>query len=490
MKSIVKHSWSVLIVALALSACAVGPNYREPATAAGSLANAQSPGVIAQDPEGAWWQQLDDAELDSLVRRGLVQSLDLRIAYDRVREARAVFVGNELDLAPHVPLQAAYARSDEQQPGFAAGRLNIPSYSLGFDASWEVDLFGHVRRSIEAARADLGAQQENLRDAEVAIAAEIARNYYELRGAQRRLQVARDNLDTARQTLELTQTRYDAGRVGEIDVQRAHAREAATVASIPPLELAQQRASYRLAVLLGQRPGTLEEELKPVEVPTYAKALPIGDPTQLLRRRPDVRAAERQLAAAVARVGVATSDLFPRVNINGFVGFLSGNFSHLFSSSSGTDARAWSVTPTLNWAAFDIGSVRARLRASRAQSDEAAANYEKVVLAALEDAEISLVAYGRAQTQLKSLAEQAEASRRAAALAELQYREGLVDFLTLLDAQRTRLEAEDALAQAQTQVNVDVVAVYKAMGGIGQPALQRHCVRRRMIDRSRGSAAR
>jgi multidrug efflux system outer membrane protein len=210
--------------------------------------------------------------------------------------------------------------------------------------------------------------------------------------------------------------------------------------------------------------------LKPAEVPTYAKALPIGDPTQLLRRRPDVRAAERQLAAAVARVGVATSNLFPRVNITGFVGFLSGDFSHVFSTSSGTDARAWSVTPNVSWAAFDLGSVRAQLRANEAQSDEAAANYEKVVLAALEDAEISLVAYSRAQTQLKSLDEQAEASQRAAALAELQYREGLVDFLTLLDAQRTQLEAQDALAQAQTQVNVDVVAVYKAMGGVGQPA--------------------
>ena len=325
-----KHPGTVLIVALALSACAVGPNYREPPTAA-TLFNAQSPGVVEQAPEGDWWQQFDDAELDSLVRRGLAQSLDLRIAYDRVREARAVFVGNEFDLAPHVPLQAAYARSDEQEPGFGTQRLNIATYSLGFDASWEIDLFGHVRRSIEAARADLGAQQENLRDAQVAIAAEVARNYYELRGAQRRLQVARDNLDTARQTLELTRTRYDAGRVGEIDVQRARAREAATVSSIPPLELAQQRASYRLAVLLGQRPGTLDDELKAVEVPTYAKALPIGDPTQLLRRRPDVRAAERQLAAAVARVGVATSDLFPRVNINGFVGFLSGT-SVIFSA--------------------------------------------------------------------------------------------------------------------------------------------------------------
>jgi multidrug efflux system outer membrane protein len=456
-------------VLVLLAACAVGPNYHAQPLQPATLNNAQSSDYSAQEPEGVWWRQLEDPELDSLVQRALSQNLDLRVANDRVREARALFVGNELNLAPHIPLQAAYAHSDQQEPGFGPQRINAESYSLGFDASWEVDLFGHVRRSIEAARADLGAQQENLRDAEVSVAAEVARNYFQLRGAQRRLQVAQDNLESARQTLDLTQTRYDAGRVGEIDVQRARARLAATMATIPTLDVEQKQAAYRLAVLLGLRPGALDEELQPRQLPTYAKALPIGDPAQLLRRRPDVRAAERQLAGATARVGVATADLFPRVNVEGFVGFLSGDFSHLFSTSSGTDARAWSVTPSISWAAFDLGSVQARLRVSKAQQDEAAANYQHVVLTALEDAESSLVAYSRAQTRLKSLGEQADASKRAAVLAELQYREGLVDFLTLLDAQRTQLEAEDALAQAQTQVNVDVIAVYKAMGGVGQP---------------------
>jgi outer membrane protein, multidrug efflux system len=467
--SVMSRNWIAVIAAVVLSACAVGPNYHAPQTAPAQLADAQSPDFVTRNPENVWWQQLDDPELDALLQRALSQNLDLRIAGDRVRQARAVFNGNELDLAPHVPLQVAYTHSDEQEPGFTTQRVNAESYSIGFDASWEIDLFGHVRRSIEAARDDLGAQQENLRDAQVAIAAEVARNYYELRGAQKRLQVARDNLESARQTLELTQTRYDAGRVGEIDVQRARARNAATTALIPPLELQEKQADYRLAVLLGQRPGTLDEELKSAEVTTYAKALPIGDPTELLRRRPDVRRAERQLAAATARVGVATADLFPRVNVQGFVGFLSGDFSHLFSSSAGTDGRAWSVTPAISWSALDLASVHARLRASRAENDAAAADYEKAVLTALEDAQVSLVAYSRAQVQLKSLAEQADASRRAAALAQLQYREGLVDFLTLLDAQRTQLEAEDSLAQSQTQVNIDVIAVYKAMGGVGQP---------------------
>ena len=364
---------------------------------------------------------------------------------------------------------ATYSRLDEQQPGFGTNRYNIQSASLGFDAAWEIDLFGHVRRSVEAARADLGAEVANYRDAQVTVAAEVARNYFELRGAQKRLEVARENLESEHQTLELTQLLDETGRGSELDVQRSRARLKATEATIPPLEAAEKQADYRLAVLLGERPGALDQELGPAAVATYAKALPIGDPTDLLRRRPDVRAAERQLAAATARVGVATADLFPRVNFTGFVGFLSGDVGRLFSTTPSADARAWSITPSVSWAAFDLGSVRARLRASEAQSDAAAANYEKVVLTALEDTENSLVAYRTRQEQLKSLTEQADASRRAAELAATQYREGVADFLVLLDAQRTQLEAEDSVAQAETSVNVAVVAIYKALGGIGQP---------------------
>jgi multidrug efflux system outer membrane protein len=453
-----------------LAACAVGPNYVAPPTSPAVLENAQSPGLVAQMPEAAWWQQFDDAEIDALMRRALSANLDLRVAYDRVRSARAVFVERKLDYAPHVQLDGAYSHVDEQQPGFGTDRFNIQSDSLGFDAAWEIDLFGRVRRSVEAARADLGAESANYRDAQVTVAAEVARNYFELRGAQKRLEVARQNLESEHQTLELTQLLDQAGRGSELDVQRSRARLKAIEAAIPPLEAAEKQAGYRLAVLLGERPGALDWELSPAAVATYAKALPIGDPTELLRRRPDVRAAERELAAATARVGVATADLFPRVNVTGFVGFLSGDVGRLFNTAPSADARAWSIAPSVSWAAFDLGSVRARLRASQAQSDAAAANYEKVVLTALEDTENSLVAYGTRREQLKSLTEQAEASRRAAELAATQYREGVADFLVLLDAQRTQLEAEDSVAQAETSVNVAVVAIYKAFGGVGQPA--------------------
>jgi outer membrane protein, multidrug efflux system len=460
---------TISLAALFLASCAVGPNYKAPPTAPAVVQNAQSSLYVAQSPEALWWQEFGDAELDGLVGRALAANLDLRSAYDRVRAARAVFVERKFDYAPHVQLDAGYSHFDEQQPGFGAARINAQSDSLGFDAAWEIDLFGHVRRSVEAARADLGAERENYQDAQVTVAAEVARNYFELRGAQKRLAVARENLGTEHQTLELTQLLDETGRGSELDVQRSRARLKATEATIPPLEAAEKQAAYRLAVLLGQRPGALDQELQPAAVATYAKALPIGDTTELLRRRPDVRAAERQLAAATARVGVATADLFPRVNVSGFVGFLSGDVGRLFSTTSDNNARAWSIAPTVSWAAFDMGSVRARLRASEAQSDAAAANYEKVVLTALEDTENSFVAYSSQQTQLKSLTEQAQASRRAAELADTQYREGVADFLVLLDAQRTQLDAEDSVAQAETAVNVSVVAIYKALGGVGQP---------------------
>jgi multidrug efflux system outer membrane protein len=461
--------FAILAAMVPLAACTVGPNYEAPRAAPVVVQNAQSAQFVAQSPEAIWWQEFGDAELDHLVSRALSANLDLRSAYDRVRAARAVFVERKLDYAPHVQLEGAYSHVDEQQPGFGPSRINAQSDSLGFDAAWEIDLFGRVRRSVEAARADLGAEQANYQDAQVTVAAEVARNFFELRGAQKRLSVARENLSTEQQTLDLTQLLDQAGRGSELDVQRSRARLKATEATIPPLEAAEKQAGYRLAVLLGERPGVLDQELKPAGVATYAKALPVGDTAELLRRRPDVRAAERQLAAATARVGVATADLFPRVNVTGFVGFLSGDVGRLFGTSADNNAKAWSVAPTVSWAAFDIGSVRARLRASEAQSDAAAANYEKVVLTALEDTENSFVAYSTRQTQLKSLTEQAEASRRAAELADTQYREGVADFLVLLDAQRTQLDAEDSVAQAETAVDVSVVAIYKALGGVGQP---------------------
>jgi multidrug efflux system outer membrane protein len=359
-------------------------------------------------------------------------------------------------------LELQYQRSDEQEPGFTPDRINITAYTAGFDASWELDLFGHVRRSAQAAGAQLGMQQATLADTRVSVAAEVARNYFELRGSQRQLAVARDNIANQREALRLTQIRYDAGRVTELDVDSALARLKATEATVPILEAAEKRAAYRLAVLLAQKPGQLDDELTAAAVPVWTDPLPVGDVSTLLRRRPDVRVAERNLAIATAQVGIATADLFPRVTVTGFVGFLTGDSAQLGAATG----RAWAVSPVLTWSALDFASAHARLRAVRAQAVGELDAYQKAVLGALEDFENSCINYGHQIARLSSVVEQADASRRAAKMAEIQYREGQANFLVLLDAQRTELEAEDQVAQAETAVNTGAVAVYKALGGV------------------------
>ncbi|HEX3847434.1 MAG TPA: TolC family protein [Steroidobacteraceae bacterium] len=469
---------ALLALSAALAACAVGPTYRAPpapVVAPRNLGAAFAPAA----PSAEWWRQFGDAVLADLESHALAQNLDLELAVARVRAARAAFAQARFDYAPHVTLDGSYERSKEQQPGFTSDRVDVDATSIGFDASWEVDLFGHVRHEAAAARAELGAQQANLADARVIVAAEVARNYFELRGTQRRIAVAHDNIKNQEEALRLTRVRFEAGKVTELDTDSAEARLKATEASLPLLESDAKQRAYRLAVLLGMEPGSLDDRLTGVPVSVMTAPLPIGDVSTLLRTRPDVRAAERELAAATERVGVATADLFPRVTFTGFVGFLSGDTSQIGKAAS----RAWLMTPAVSWPALDLGSVHARLRAARAESDGALAVYRKAALAALEDFEDSCAGYAAEQTRLGSVIEQAEASRRAERLAEIQYREGSTNFLVLLDAQRTLLEAEDALAQAETAANTGAVAVYKALGGAEERA------DRRLVSSSGASSA-
>ncbi|GHH49202.1 efflux transporter outer membrane subunit [[Pseudomonas] boreopolis] len=462
----VMRTLTLALASTLLAGCVtVGPDYVAPLPQATVLPEAKDPAFSAESPVGAWWAQFGDPVLEQLVRDAMVANHDLRIAVSRVQEARAVFVERRLDQLPHVTAGGSYDRRHEQSAAAGGERVMSETATLGFDAGWELDLFGRQRRAAQAARADLEAEQANLDDAQVTVAAEVARNYFELRGVQKRIEVARTTLDNLRDTQRLTETRWNLGSGSELDVQSSRARLKAIEADIPLLEVAQAQYRRRLAVLLGRAPDSLDETLAPRPTPAYARALALGDSAQLLRQRPDVREAERRLAAATARVGVATADLFPRISLSGFVGFLSGDAASLTRSGS----KAWSLTPSISWAAFDFGTVRARLRASKAQADGALAQYEQSVLLALEDTENAMTAYARQQSRLAIVVEQAEAARRAEALAQIRYREGSEDFLTLLDAQRTRLTADDALAQAEASVNVGVVAVYKALGGWRQP---------------------
>ncbi|MEA5669282.1 efflux transporter outer membrane subunit [Stenotrophomonas sp. MH1] len=461
----VMRGLTVAVASALLAGCmTVGPDYKAPPVQPVQLQGTADPAFSSVSPVADWWSQFNDPVLTQLMHGALAGNLDLRIAMARVRMARAAFTEQRLDQLPHVTAGGSQDRRKQPDASQGGERVFSETYQLGFDAGWELDLFGRQRRAAEAARADLGAERDNLLDAQVTVAAEVARNYFELRGTQKRIAVARQTLVNLRDTQQLTETRWKLGAGSELDVQSSRARLKAIEADIPLLEVSEVQSRHRLAVLLGQRPEALDALLQPREVPAFAQALPLGDTTDLLRRRPDVRAAERRLAAATARVGVATADLFPRISVSGFVGFLGGDANGLVNGNN----KAWSLTPSISWAAFDFGTVRARLRASKAQADGVAAEYEKTVLLALEDTENALTRYAKEQSRLAIIAEQAEAARRAEALAQIQYREGSQDFLALLDAQRNQLAADDALAAAEATVNVNVVSVYKALGGAGQ----------------------
>jgi multidrug efflux system outer membrane protein len=453
------------LLAIALSACAVGPHYRAPETAPARIASLDAGDYDRSRFETAWWRQFDDPTLSQLVQQALDGYRELRVAFARLRAARAIRddVGN--DQLPTVTSRASGEFRKAQQPGFTAQRVEVERYDLGLDMAWELDLFGRIQHSIEASDAQSAAAEAELQQLQVSLIAELVDAYGNLRGAQLRERIARDNLHNQQESRTLTAQRRDAGVGSELDVLRSEARLAATEASLPQLQAEAVRARHRIATLLGQRPEQLAADLSPKPLPVIAKALPIGDPAELLRRRPDIRAAERQLAAATANVGVATADLFPRVSLSGFLGFTAGRGSQLGAA----DARAWGVAPAISWAAFDLGSVRARLRGAQAGADGALAGYEQQVLLALEETENAFSDYGKRQQRLVSLVRQAEASRAAAAQAAIRYREGAEDFLVLLDAERERLAAEDAQAQGEVELYRGIVAIYKALGGGWQP---------------------
>ena len=446
---------------LALSACAVGPDYRAPEPEPAQIDRASAADFDRSRFQTAWWRQFEDPTLDALVSQALAENRELRIAFSRLRAARAIRDDDANDRFPTVTAGATAEYGKAQQPGFSEQRSNIERYDLGLDMAWELDLFGRIQRRIEASEAQTEAAEAELYQLQVSLIAELVDAYGELRGAQLRERIARENLGYQRDSHGLTEQLRDAGMGSELDVLRADARLAATEASLPQLQATQTRAANRIATLLGQRADQMSIDLSPRDLPAVAKALPIGDPGELLRRRPDIRAAERQLAAATASVGVATADLFPRVSLSGFLGFIAGRGSQIGSST----AEAWGLSPSISWAAFDMGSVRARLRGAEADAEGALANYEQQVLLALEESENAFSDYARAQQRLLSLLRQSGASRAAARQAEIRYREGTVDFLVLLDAERERLAAEDAQAQAEVEVYRGVVALYKALGG-------------------------
>ncbi|WP_448095833.1 efflux transporter outer membrane subunit [Luteibacter yeojuensis] len=453
---------TALFAALVLAGCAsVGPDYHAPKEAPVTLQGVDATHQNNGDVQARWWKQFGDPTLDALIVRAAQGSPDLKIAVARLNQARAALGTAKSQQIPDIETGVSYQRSREQQPGFSDQRQTVTAYQAGFDASWELDLFGGIRRSVEAARADAAAGEASLQDAQVTLFAEVARNYFDLRGTQLRIDVARRDIANQQDSLKVIAARVELGTGAEQDLASAKARLASVEAQLPVLETQASADQFRIAVLLGARPGELDVDLSPATFKPIDVSLAIGGADEVLQRRPDIRIAERELAAANARIGVAKADYFPHITLGGFIGFLAGRSNDF----GGADSRAWSLAPSISWSGLNVQRVRSGVKGAEARADEARANYERTVLAALEDVDNSLVGFNRQRERVEKLVVQATESRRAADLAKIRYDAGRTDYLELLDAERTQLSAEDQLAEAEAAINTRAVQLYKALGG-------------------------
>jgi NodT family efflux transporter outer membrane factor (OMF) lipoprotein len=449
----------LLCVAL-LAGCTVGPDYRRPDVPVPkefSEAAGQGPASLER-----WWTEFRDPLLDRLVARAVEGNLDLKIAAARIREARAARGIAASQGLPQVDASGGYARSKRTlafgQPGTDSARS---VFEAGFDASWEIDIFGGVRRDNEAALAQVQAAEESRGDVLVTLLADVARNYVELRGTERQIQILDQTVETEKDTLALATARFGSGMGAELDVARAEGLLAATAAQRPALEVARQQAAFRLGVLLGRDPQALLAELAaPGTLPPAPPEIPGVLPSELLTRRPDLRRNERELAAATARIGVATADLFPRFNILGSFGRRSDDLTELGSSS-----QFWSAGVGFRWPILAGGRIRSNIRVQEARQEQALLQYEKAILLALEEVENALSAHRRELIRRGALRDSVAANRRALDLAMERYTGGLESFLSVLDAQRSVYAAEDQLVQSERNTAVTLIALYKALGG-------------------------
>lgn len=450
----------LLMAALTAGCLTVGPDHVSPATDdatptewAASVAAELGTNAPALD---RWWTDLGDPVLATLIEQALADSLDLEQARSRVREARA---RRGIETAQRFPTQTASGVATINKEGADS---SAELYATGFDAAWELDLFGRVTRRIEAATADVQAQVEAQHAVQVSLLGELALNYVEFRAFEKRLEVAHANVDTLRKTLQVVTTRYEHELADRLQLAQAESNLASEQSRIPPLETGRERAAHRLAVLVGKRPGALSDLLQPrLPVPVPPPRVAIGIPADLLRRRPDLQRAEQELAAQSARVGVAMADLYPRFTFNGTLNFAAADGSDLFREAS----RSFSFGPAFSWNILNTGSVRSNIRVQNEKQKQALLHYEHTVLLALEETENAMTAYVREQERREALSQAVIAARRAAELAESLYRDGLRDFIHVLDAQRVFFAAEDQLVLSDAEVTANLIRLYKALGG-------------------------
>ena len=462
-----------LLCLFMVTGCAVGPDFKPPEITVPAEWAGPAPLPAATPAERdltRWWTVFDDQMLAALIEQAVESNLDLKLAEARVRQARAARGIAQSFLAPTVDATASFQRSETSvSPSGNTGRLGggtervtTNQYVAGFDAAWELDIFGGVRRGIEAADADVQASIETRRDVLVTLTAEVARNYIDLRAFQERLSIARQNLEAQKHSAKLTRQRFEGGFASGLDVANAEAQVATTTSQIPLLEASARQAIYSLGVLLGRAPAVLVQELAPaLAIPTAPLSAPLGVPSDLLRRRPDIRQAEAAVHAATAQIGVAEADLFPRFFISGSVGLRASELGSWFDWTS----RFWSIGPSVSWRAFDMGRVRSDIAQREALQEQSLIAFQKTVLTALQEVEDALISLDKEQEHRKAILEAVAFNRKAVDLSIKLYTEGQTDFLNVLQAQRSLFVTEEALALSTRNLSTNLVALYKALGG-------------------------
>lgn len=463
---------SFMAVLLLASGCAmVGPDYAKPKVEVPKAwQDTGDPALVPAEADiRLWWRVFNDPMLNSLIEKAAKGNLDVRAALARVKEARArlgVAAGRELP-AFDATGNSGWQRTSEHD--LTPGGSTNTRHALGLDASWEIDLFGRIRRSVEAAQADYQASQEDRTDVMITLYAEVARTYISIRSLQARLAAAQKNIESQKQVLSLTRTRFENGLATDLDVAQAESVLASSQAEVPPLKISLNENINTMAVLLGQHPGTFHEKLSQARpIPVLPPKVAVGVPADIMRQRPDIRRAERQVAAATARIGVATADLYPTFSLTGSFGLAATTGGDLLRY----DSRFFSFGPSFNWNVFDGGRIRSQIKVQDALTEQALLNYEQTMLNALKEVEDSLFAYAQQRARLEALQQTVKAARRTLRLAIGLYKDGLRDFQSVLDAQRSLFSFDNQLAEATGQVAINLVRLYKSLGG-GWRAMER-----------------
>ena len=460
----------LLVVLLAAGCMAVGPDYQKPETAVPEGWRELPDPALVRD--GAvvreWWTLFDDPLLNDLIAAAEAGNRNLRQAVARVKESRARLGVARGERLPQVEAQGSAIRQRGSENSLTGRGYTETLYRTGLDASWELDLFGRISRSVEAATADYQASEEERTDVLVSLYAEVARTYFAVRTYQARLIATRGNLESQQQVLRLTRSRFENGLATGLDVAQAEQVLAASQAEVPVLNTLLTQAIHNLSVLLGQPPAARYEQLSQIgPIPVPPEAVTVGVPADVLRQRPDIRRAERLLAAQTARIGLAKADLYPRLSLSGTFAFESIDAGDLFKGPS----RVFGFGPTLRWLLFDGARVRSQVRVEDARTEQALNFYEQTVLNGLKEVESAMTEYLEQRERLAALERAVVAAQRSLHLATRLYRDGLVDFQSVLDAQRALFDSENLLAMARGNSVINLVDLYRALGGGWQPGL-------------------